>query len=122
MHSARQNKRAEAAKELYEAINFPSLRDCKHIISTNKIQNCPVTVDDINVIEKIYGPNVFIIKGKTTRKKPRQVIDDHVEAPQELLEAHKSIDMSIDVLWIEEVPFLNAISHHVKNIVTHYGI
>ena len=73
VHTKRQVDRAEKAKELYAVIGYPSLKDFKHIIQTNQIKNCPVTIEDVNIWTKIYGPDVNAQKGKTTRPKPKVV-------------------------------------------------
>ena len=33
------------------------------------IKNCPVTIEDVNIAEKIFGADIGTMKGKTTRKK-----------------------------------------------------
>ena len=39
----------------------------------NTIKNCPVTVEDVSIAEKIFGPDVSSLKGKSTRRKPKPV-------------------------------------------------
>ena len=56
LYTKRQVARAEEARKLYQVIGYPSLRDFKHVIQTNQIKNCPVTIEDINICEKIFGP------------------------------------------------------------------
>ena len=66
-------ERAKQARKLYHSIGAPSLRNFKYLIKSNQIQDCPVTVVDINNAEKIFGPDVSYIKGKTTRSRPKTV-------------------------------------------------
>jgi hypothetical protein len=51
-YNKRQVERAEKARNLYRVIGCPSIRDYKHIIQTNQIKNCPVTLEDIRVSER----------------------------------------------------------------------
>ena len=56
---------AERAQELMHTLGCPSVADLKGIIKMNAIKDCPVTVDDIILAEKIFGPDVASLKGKT---------------------------------------------------------
>ena len=41
------------------------------------------------------------LKGKSTRKKPRAVVNDYIEIPKEFIEAHKSVILFVDILYID---------------------
>jgi hypothetical protein len=51
----------------------------------NAIRNCPVTTEDVNIAEKIFGPTKSNIKGKLTWQKSTPVREDTVEIPEELI-------------------------------------
>jgi hypothetical protein len=52
----------------------PTVDDLKAMIHMNLIKNNVVTMDDVNLAEKAYGPDVGGIKGKTTRSsRPKPV-------------------------------------------------
>ena len=120
VYTKRQVDRAEKAKELYAVIGYPSLKDFKHIIQTNQIKNCPVTIEDVNIWTKIYGPDVNAQKGKTTRPKPKVAVNDYIEIPKEIVEAHQGIELCADVLYIDGVTFLTTISKNLKFITIRY--
>jgi hypothetical protein len=82
----------------------------------NSIKNNPVTTEDIEIAEKIFGPDIPSLKGKTTRRKPVPVIEDYIDIPKELVSAQHSIMLCIDVMKVNGVPFLTTIS---KNIHYH---
>jgi hypothetical protein len=86
----------------------------KSIVKSNLIVNCPVTVEDIDRAEKIYGPSVPILKGKTTRQTPLSVASDYVAAPPEIMSANKCVTLSGDLFFINKVPFFPTISDHIK--------
>ena len=57
------------------ALTFLNL---KMMIRKNIIQNSPVTVEDIEIAEKIFGPDVSTLKVKTTRQRPKVVVNDFI--------------------------------------------
>jgi len=79
----------------------------------NTIKNNPVTVDDINIAEKVYGPDIGSLKGKTTRRKPKPVVKDYVEIPRELKETHQDVELAIDTMFVSKIPFLTTISKNI---------
>ena len=94
--------------------------DFKTAIKLNWIKNCPVTIEDINVAEKVYGRSVHALKDKTTRSKPVPVVNDYVEVPQELIDAQKGIDLCVDVTFIQGVPFFVTVSKRVRYVTIEY--
>jgi hypothetical protein len=57
----------------------PSINDFKTILRINTITNNPVTTKDIKIAEKIFGPDIGALKGKTTRcEPPAPVVNDYV--------------------------------------------
>jgi hypothetical protein len=58
----------------------------------NAIQNCPVTVEDVN-IEKIFGPDISSLKGKSRRRKPKPVRQDLIEIPKKLIMKQHDIEL-----------------------------
>jgi Reverse transcriptase (RNA-dependent DNA polymerase) len=113
LYTDRQVQRAKLARNIYHAIGTPSLKDFKLIITSNMIKNIPITIDDINIAEKIFGPDVGALKGKTTRQKPAPVVEDYVEVPKELIDNHQNVTLCMDGIKINGVPFLTTISRNI---------
>ena len=72
-YTNREVRGAEAARKLQRVIMFPTTRQFKEAIRNNVIKNCPVTVKDIEAAEDIFGPDIYALKGRTTRQKPNPV-------------------------------------------------
>ena len=79
--SPRQQERAKRARTMLHALGCPSIADLKRIIKMNSIVDCPVTIEDIKIAHKIYGPDVPTLKGKTVRDRPEPVVNDVVDIP-----------------------------------------
>ena len=52
------------------------------MIMQNIIKNFPVTVEDIEIEYKIFGPDVSTLKWKKTRQSPKVVVDGFIEIPR----------------------------------------
>jgi len=114
-HSQRQMSRAKRARDLLHAMGCPSIADLKKILKMSGIANCLITLDDIDATEKIHGPNVASLKGKTTRQKPAPVVSDCVSIPQELAEKHQNVTLCLDLTFANKKPFLAVISKKIKH-------
>ena len=113
-YSARQVSDVKRARELYSKVGFPSNKDFKSLIKNNMILNCPVTADDVDRANNIYGPSIATLKSKTTRTKSKQVVTDYVDVPPAVLDSNKYITLSADILFVNHIPFYATISRHIK--------
>ena len=120
LYSKRQVDGARKARDLYRMIGCPSMKDFKHIVQTRQIVNCPVTLENAKLCEKIYGLDVYALKGKTVRKKPEVVVSDYVEVPEELVEAHKGIILCADIFYVDKVPILLTLSKNLRYFTERY--
>ena len=66
-------------------------------------------MEDVDNTEKIFGPDIGMMKGKTTRWSPTPVKKDEVQIPKELIEKNQDITLCIDVLFINGMPMLMSI-------------
>jgi hypothetical protein len=106
----RQFERAKIARDLFHSLGCPSLVNLKGAIRMNLIRDNPVTTKDVDLAEHIFGPDVGTVKGKTTRRKPLPIIDEHIEIPAELISIHEDVTLAIDGLTINSLKFLSTIS------------
>jgi hypothetical protein len=68
--------------------------------------------------EKIYGPSIPALKGKSVRRSPEKVVTDLIEIPKQRLEANASVSLSADVLFVNTIPFFATISRNTKFTMT----
>jgi len=113
LYSDRQIDRAKKARDLYHALGTPTVKDLKAAIRMNAVANNPITTQDIDLAEKVFGPDISSLKGKTTRQKPIPVVDDHIDIPRELTDAHYHVTLCVDVMKVNTLSFLTTISRHL---------
>ena len=114
-YTQRQFDDAKKARRLYHIVGCPALESFKQAIRQRIIKNNPVTVADVNIAERIFGPDLGTLKGKSTRSKPPRVKDDWVEIPPELLEQHHDITFCMDIMYVNGLPMFTGIDKSVKH-------
>ena len=110
----RQIARAKRARQLMHSVGNPTVEQFKHILRQKIIKDCPVTTEDVNLAERIYGPDVGSLKGKSTRQKPLPVRNDLVEIPPEILEPHKEVTLCVDIMFLNGMPLLTSIDTGIR--------
>ena len=106
---------ADKARRLQSLLSWPSTTDFKKYIRNNFIHNSPVTIDDINRAETIYGPHIALLKGKMTRKTPSYKKDMQViQLPSILIEHHPHDELNMDFLFVNGKPYLHTKSSKIK--------
>jgi hypothetical protein len=102
------------ARKLYHAIGCPTIENLKHIIRMNLIRNCPVTTENINNTERIWGADIGALKGKTTQSATEKVFEDIVEIPPKL-KRKKNIVLCINIMYVQGLPMLTAINKLIRH-------
>jgi hypothetical protein len=67
-------------------------------------------VEDAMVAYKVWGPSVATLKGKTVRKRPEPIKTDIVSIPKEIRELHKEVTLTIDIFFVNKIPFFLTLS------------
>jgi hypothetical protein len=113
-YTLRQFERSKEARKLYHIVGTPAMNNFKPLLQMNVIQNFPVTVEDVNISESIFGPDMSSLKGKSTRRKPKPVRSDLIEIPKEIITMHHDIDLYMDAMDVNECGMLTAIDRTIK--------
>ena len=95
-------------------VGASTLQNLKMVLKQNLFKNCPITVKDVNFSEKIFGTDVSTLKGRSTRPRPPQIMDNTIEIPEELLRNNEEIDLAIDLIFINQVILLTAIDQTTR--------
>jgi hypothetical protein len=112
-YTKHQFQQAKQACELLYSLRYLSINDMKAIIWMNAIKNNPVTTEDDDIAEKIFGPDIATLKGKMTRCTPVPIIEDHIEIPRELITTEYSITLCLDGMKVNDTSFLTTISKNL---------
>ena len=98
LFTKRQIKGAKKALRLYNCLSHPLMDDFKWALHTNCIKESPVTFNDAIIAEKIYGPDIASLKGKTTQKSAQVVVvKDLILIPKHLINMHKNVTLAIEI-------------------------
>jgi hypothetical protein len=109
----RQIKNSELARNLYKTLSYPSMKDFKWAIQSNQIKDCPMTVQYIDVAQKIWDTNIAALKGKTTQSKSIPAARDYVKVPMELMKLHTEVFLTTDIFFVNKIPFFLTLSRKI---------
>jgi hypothetical protein len=94
-------------------LSYLSIKDFKSVIHINKIKDCPVIIQDIDVNMNIWGKSIAALKGKTTESKTHLVARDYVKVPKELLKLYKEVFLTTDIFFVNKIPFFLTLSRNI---------
>jgi hypothetical protein len=84
------------------------------------MKDSPVMVEDAMVAYKIWGPSVAALKGKMVWKRLEPIKTDIVSIPKEIRELHKEVTLTIDIFFMNKIPFFLTLSRVLYfTMVTH---
>ena len=70
---------------------------CKALLIINAITNFTIAVEDTDISEKIFEPDVRSLKIKITRTKPNPIRKYYIEFPKGLIQHLHNFELSIDI-------------------------
>ena len=114
-YTPREVERAARARKLYHDLSAENIRNVKVWLRSNQAKNVPISVDDVNLAEKIYLADVATLKGKSVRPHPPVVTrNDMIELPPELMIEGRKIELAIDIVYINGEAFLHSVYRRIK--------
>ena len=102
--------RAVRAQELQVTMGRPTDKDFIRILKVNSLPNCPVTPRDVVIANKLFGPDVGALKGKTTRR-GHPIIDSPVSVDiTSILKYYGEVTLCVDMMYVNKVHLLVTLS------------
>ena len=95
-------------------VGCPSDKDLIKILKASSLPNCPVTPRDVLITNKLFGPDIGTLKGKTTRHGP-PIVDSPVPVDiNSILKYYGEVTLCMDLMYMNKVPLLVTLSRNVK--------
>ena len=115
MFTDRQRKNAALARQAQMRMGYPSVRDIVDGINRGRVLNLPITKNDLDNAERIWGKDMGSIVGKTTRRRPSPVVIEptHISVDKEVI-------LCIDIFYIGGLTFLLSVSRHLNMLMVSY--
>ena len=111
-------KRAQAVRFFQERCRFPSDVDFINALECNSIDGVDFGRRDVKIANEIYGYSKGAAVGRFKHpqkgmKMDRTTEDVNTPLQPKILEHYKDIDLDIDILYVNQTPFLLAISRDI---------
>jgi hypothetical protein len=100
--------KAKEAQRLQGIVGNPTDKEFKGMVCEKLIiiTNCPVTVQDIENANHIFGPDLANLRGEMIITNPEHVRIEYVQIPWDFVELHKYATLLADVMFVNGLQFL----------------
>jgi hypothetical protein len=105
-YTKREVEDARAACKVQGMVGHPMNRDFFGMVRTNMIPNCPVTKSAAKNANVIFCSDLAGVRGRTVHRLPESVWTDYIQIPQIILEQYQLVTLAVDVMFMNNVPFL----------------
>jgi hypothetical protein len=112
-HTKQDIVKAKEDRRLQGMVGNPTDKEFKRMVREKNITNCPVTVQDVENANHIFGPDLANLRGKTIRTKPEHVRIEYVQIPRDFVKLQKYVTLVADVMFVNGLPFLVASSRGI---------
>ena len=92
----------------------------EYLVSSNNIDDCPITVHDVKNDHASFGPDIAEVRGKTVMHKPDHTTICYVEIPREFLNLQNYVTLVDDLTFVKNYPFLIAMSCGIRFITVEH--
>ena len=112
-YSQRAIQGARRARHFQNIVMRPGRQDMMEIAITH-LRDCPVKRSNIAVAEDIFGTNLGALKGKTVWQPNPHVAMGVDGVPPEIIKTHRSIILTMDIMFINKIAFFVMTSRNLK--------
>ena len=105
--------RSKKTRKLHHQLAAPSVAAFKSLLRQNLIRNCEVHEKYIKHTDEIFRPDFPTLKERSTRPKPRKVVNKEIEIPEEFLARNNSIKLAIDIMYVTKETLLTIIDRSI---------
>ena len=113
----REVKETKAAGEAQGMLGHPTDREFLGMVHSNVIANCNITENNVKNANKIFGPDLAGVRGRTVRTTPDPVRIEDVQIPRAILNRHRLVTLTVDCMFVNGIPFLVSASRGL-NLLT----
>jgi hypothetical protein len=106
----RDYERDRQAQRAPGLIGHPSTKDFNNMVCSNMIKNCPVASNDVNNANKMFGQDFATLKGERASRNPPLVMMDYIHIPKEIVDLNRNVTLTIDIMFMNGLPFMVSIS------------
>ena len=104
-------KNADLAKDMYRKMGMPGYQHFFNLLKSQYFRDCPITTDDAKRAVHIYGQDIAMIKGKTTRERPSPIGHaDIIELPKDVRIHHSKVTLSMYYQYAHGIHMNHSIS------------
>ena len=101
---------------IQECLCLPSTKDFAAAIDIGGIKECGIERRHIKIANIIHGPTKAAIEGKTIQRTNKMPRDSGLitNLPPSVLESYGMVTLGLDVMHINDRPFILSVSKHIK--------
>ena len=90
------------------------------MVISRLIRNFPITLEEVTTANTIFGPDMAMLKGETTRKYPDPMVTNYVEIKQHILDPKKEVTLAVDVMFVNGTGLFVSTSWWIKFTTLEY--